>query len=598
MKKILLAAVVFANVAILSAQQELLLINENGTGLREGKISVIDSDNDGKHNVIFAGRADKNTKDRVYIFKVQGDDTFTPVDNTIPIPGGQWISTTWEDINGDGRIDLFTSGIKGEGGGNYVTLLTNNGDGTYTDNWELDLPQNAPGSAAADFDNDGIIDFLIYGFKTDGTLTFRNEDNSVDESINVLPQGVTLFGDANVTLLDINNDGYIDFYLCGYVHDADAKRRYSGLFINNGNRTFTETSVLPSGKASNQATTLFADINGDGIMEMIFYGHEGSGSMYVYQYIDGEFVESMPIEGIYQTKTVVNSGVLADINNDGYYDLIANVYNGINNNPRERLFFFIGDEFGLFELNEELSSQVMGGSNGSVAVLDSNNDGILDFAVMGYNFNQNNNDAFCAIYKNTTYTATNAAPSAPSNLENSVDGNNVVLSWGEATDDKTPTQSLTYNIYLRNKTTGRYYRHPKANLSTGKRMVLEHGNTFLAKQISFNNLPDGDYEWTVQAIDAAYAGGAFAEMKNFTIGKGMSINTQESEAVKVTVDVQNKNIKIVTADAISEVCIYNMEGELLKSTSNNVISDFGYTSGVYIIKVRTLKDIITKKIVF
>ena len=34
MKKILLAAVVFANVAILSAQQELLLINENGTGLR------------------------------------------------------------------------------------------------------------------------------------------------------------------------------------------------------------------------------------------------------------------------------------------------------------------------------------------------------------------------------------------------------------------------------------------------------------------------------------------------------------------------------------------------------------------------------------
>lgn len=206
----------------------------------------------------------------VYIFKVQGDDTFTPVDNTIPIPGGQWISTTWEDINGDGRIDLFTSGIKGEGGGNYVTLLTNNGDGTYTDNWELDLPQNAPGSAAADFDNDGIIDFLIYGFKTDGTLTFRNEDNSVDESINVLPQGVTLFGDANVTLLDINNDGYIDFYLCGYVHDADAKRRYSGLFINNGNRTFTETSVLPSGKASNQATTLFADINGDGIMEMIF----------------------------------------------------------------------------------------------------------------------------------------------------------------------------------------------------------------------------------------------------------------------------------------------------------------------------------------
>ena len=251
----------------------------------------------------------------------------------------------------------------------------------------------------------------------------------MDESINVLPQGVTLFGDANVTLLDINNDGYIDFYLCGYVHDADAKRRYSGLFINNGNRTFTETSVLPSGKASNQATTLFADINGDGIMEMIFYGHEGSGSMYVYQYIDGEFVESMPIEGIYQTKTVVNSGVLADINNDGYYDLIANVYNGINNNPRERLFFFIGDEFGLFELNEELSSQVMGGSNGSVAVLDSNNDGILDFAVMGYNFNQNNNDAFCAIYKNTTYTATNAAPSAPSNLENSVDGNNVAVSY-------------------------------------------------------------------------------------------------------------------------------------------------------------------------
>lgn len=597
MRKFLLGLVALGCVPMLSAQESLLLINESNLGLRDGKISVIDVNNEGKYDVIFAGRSDKGATDQVYIFRSNGDGTFTAVDNTMPIPGGKWISATWEDLNNDGKIDLFTSGTFGDAGGNYVKVLTNNGDGTFTDDWELDLPQYAPGSAAADFDNDGIVDFIIYGNQTPGQLMFRKADGSIDQTINILPQGVTLFGDVNVTLVDINNDGFLDFFVCGYVHDADAKRRYSGLFLNNGDRTFTETNILEKLKSSNQATALFADLDQDGLMDMVFFGHEGSGSMYVYLNVgDGDLVEAKKVDGIYQTKTVPNSGVLADINNDGLYDLVANVYNGTNNNPRERLFFFTGtgENVDFLELNSDMSANFMGGSNGSVAVLDVDGNGVLDFAVMGYNYNLNGNDAFCAIYKNTTYTATNQAPTAPTGLSSSVADKGVTLSWGEATDDKTPAASLSYNLYLKNKTNGKYYRTPKADLATGRRLVFDHGNMFLAKNISFNNLPDGVYEWSVQAIDAAYAGGNFASMATFIIGDDLGLSTDALDGIAITI-TKNREITLTGAQAV-KMSLYSLTGTLLQEVTNqNSISE--KNAGVYIVKAETANGTVTKKVV-
>lgn len=598
MRKFLLTTMLCGIVAATSAQERLLFLTEDGSGMRDGKISVIDMNNEGKYSVIFAGMVNKGVDDQVYILQSNGDGTFTSVDNTMPIPGGKWVSATWEDLNNDGKIDLFTSGTFGNAMGNYVKLLTNNGDGTFTDHWEMDLEQNAPGSAAADFDNDGIVDLIIYGYQTPGKLHFRKADGTIDASVDVLPAGVTLFGDANVTLVDINNDGYLDFYLCGYVHDAGAKRRYSGLFINNGDRTFTETSILENGVSSNQATFLFADLDQDGFMDMVMFGHEASGAMRVFLNIDGEeLVEANKIDGIYQTKTVPNSGVLADINNDGLYDLVANVYNGLANDPRERLFFFMGtgENVNFLTLNTEMSDQFMGGSNGSVAVLDCNGDGVLDFAVMGYNYSVNSNSDFCAIYKNTTYTAPNTAPTAPTGLNKSVDNGKVTLTWNAAADDKTPVASLSYNLYLKNKTTGKYYRTPKADLTSGRRLVYEHGNMFLSKTITFNDLPDGEYEWTVQSIDAAYAGGEFAPMNTFTVGIVSGINETSVSADVIFND--NDEITVSGCDALN-ISIYNLEGKkLAEITNNNVLSCKNCTSGVYIVKIQTNNGLISKKII-
>ena len=417
-----------------------------------------------------------------------------------------------------------------------------------------------------------------------------------DNKINILPAGVTEFGDVNITLVDINNDGYLDFFVCGYVHDADAKRRYSGLFTNNGDRTFTETTILENGKSSNQATALFADLDKDGMMDMVFYGHEGSGSMYVFLNIDGELIEAKKVDGIYQTKTVPNSGVLADINNDGLYDLVANVYSGMSSNPRERMSFFLGtgENIDFLDPNLAMSDQFMGGSNGSVAVLDCDNNGVLDFAVMGYNFNLNNNDAFCAIYKNSVYSEPNQAPSIPTSLSSSVDNRNVTLTWGEASDDKTPAVSLSYNLYLKNTITGKYYRTPKADLTTGRRLVFDHGNMFLAKTITFNNLPDGVYEWSVQAIDASYAGGNFAPMATFAIGDYSGVPNSGIENINISVN-NNKDITVTGAQAL-KISVYSLTGSMLNEVSNqNTIS--GSTSGVYIVKVVTERGTITKKVI-
>ena len=62
------------------------------------------------------------------------------------------------DFNNDGYHDIFIL----TGGGSPDRLYINNGDGTFTDRapeWGLDLSQHSFGASAADYNNDGYLDY-------------------------------------------------------------------------------------------------------------------------------------------------------------------------------------------------------------------------------------------------------------------------------------------------------------------------------------------------------------------------------------------------------------------------------------------------------
>ena len=97
-------------------------------------------------------------------------------------------------------------------------------------------------------------------------------------------------------------------------------------------------------------------------------------------------------------------------------------------------------------------------------------------------------------------------------------GNDVTFTWGDFTDDSTPTDGLSYNIKVVD-TADSHEAAPGMALSDGTRLIPARGP--MQPGASTNQwtltLPDGNYSWAVQAIDTSFAGSEWADGGAFTV---------------------------------------------------------------------------------
>src|SRR5262249_51859906 len=111
----------------------------------------------------------------------------------------------------------------------------------------------------------------------------------------------------------------------------------------------------------------------------------------------------------------------------------------------------------------------------------------------------------------------NTPPSAPAHLASAVQGSSVRLSWNRSNDSQTDSHALTYNLRVGTVSSGSQKVSAMANGATGYREIAQIGNTNLDTAWTIKGLPVGTYYWSVQAIDNAFAGSAFAAEDSFTI---------------------------------------------------------------------------------
>src|SRR5689334_20918125 len=113
------------------------------------------------------------------------------------------------------------------------------------------------------------------------------------------------------------------------------------------------------------------------------------------------------------------------------------------------------------------------------------------------------------IYHNNV-AAANTPPSPPSGLHVTLGDAAATLGWDAASDAQTPPAGLTYNIRL-GTAPGRSDVVAPMTLASGQRQLIGMGNTNLQRSWTVKHLTPGTtYYWSVQAIDTAYAGSAFA----------------------------------------------------------------------------------------
>src|SRR5690606_32841118 len=117
----------------------------------------------------------------------------------------------------------------------------------------------------ADINNDGLNDISLTANMGPNRLFLNKSDLRFDDTTETAGRARTKNCSTNISMPDVNGDGWIDIYVCN-SGDLEGKDRENELFINNGDGTFTESAAeygLADIGYSTHASFLDYDLDGD-----------------------------------------------------------------------------------------------------------------------------------------------------------------------------------------------------------------------------------------------------------------------------------------------------------------------------------------------
>ena len=253
---------------------------------------------------------------------------------------------------------------------------------------------NGGGVAIGDINNDGLADIYLTGNEVPNKL-YLNEGNlkfkDITESAGVSGNGKWNNG---VTMVDINQDGLMDIYVCkGGWHDDEAQRR-NLLFINQGDLTFKEQAKefgLEEPGYSIHAS--FFDMDNDNDLDLYITNRPDSFDLPLTEMVrqkklsptssrdrlylneNGKFRDIAARAGINNNFGYALSVVTSDLNNDGCADIF------VANDFAEGDYMYINQKNGTFKEQIKKATNHISMYSMGTDVADINNDGLEDIFV-------------------------------------------------------------------------------------------------------------------------------------------------------------------------------------------------------------------------
>ncbi|NOT29366.1 MAG: CRTAC1 family protein [Planctomycetes bacterium] len=241
-------------------------------------VAWADYDNDGDLDLYVANESSPRIAAPSQLFRNDGDGTFTDVAKAAGVLNNRYAKgVAFGDYDGDRFPDLYVSNLE------LNRLYRNQGDGTFADVAEalgVVKPERSFPTWFFDYDNDGVLDIYVATFlprlgpyvldllggesnaefaclyKGDGRGGFREvaKEVGLDE--------ITVTMGANFG--DLDNDGYLDFYLNTGFPDYEALIP-SKMYWNRGGKKFADVTTAGGfGHLQKGHGVAFADLDRDG----------------------------------------------------------------------------------------------------------------------------------------------------------------------------------------------------------------------------------------------------------------------------------------------------------------------------------------------
>ncbi|WP_460220312.1 FG-GAP-like repeat-containing protein [Psychroserpens sp. MEBiC05023] len=234
--------------------------NNSGTGFTEisgsqyvfsQRSNFADINNDGHLDAFVCHDVAPNV---YYINDGSGNLTFNQGGLGDYTSGGNY-GSIWVDYDNDRDLDMFIAKCGGEEARRRNNMLTNNSDGTYTENANslgLDDPMQTWSSSWGDYDNDGDMDLFV-GASSGSHKLMRNDGGGNFVNVTTASNISAPTGHENVSH-DFDNDGFLDIACNGTI------------MYGKGDMTFEDIDS----SQLNYKNGSFGDLNNDGFLDAYY----------------------------------------------------------------------------------------------------------------------------------------------------------------------------------------------------------------------------------------------------------------------------------------------------------------------------------------